>query len=125
MELLTSLMGGGIDREIARRVLRKYNGDVDKAASAMFEGERGDELLWATSSQLDIGSQKQLPAPTAVRPNSPVDLTGDDDGDLQRVMRESMNTIQPRPVFGPSERPPDPNWAMVPSHTVRTCPGFP
>lgn len=120
VEVLTGLMGGVLDREAVRRVLRKYDGDIDKAATAMIDGgERGDALpqLWRSNSQPDIGAQKQLIAPTAVRPNTPVtvDLTGDDDGDLQRAMRESMNTIQPQPVFGPSERPSDPNWAVVPS----------
>ncbi|KAL4076724.1 hypothetical protein V8B97DRAFT_2022016 [Scleroderma yunnanense] len=120
VEVLICLMGGDFDREVARRVLRKYEGDLEKAASAMLEGEHGDDLpqLWRVNSQMDIGTQKQPAVPTAVRPNTPVvDLTGDHDGDLQRAMRESMNTLQPQvPVFGPSERSPDPNWAMVPSH---------
>lgn len=121
VEMLTSLMGGVVDREAVRRVLRKYDGDIDKAATAMIDsGERGEPdlpQLWRSNSQPDIGAQKQLIAPTAVRPNTPVtvDLTGDDEGDLQRAMRESMTTLQTPPVFGPSERPPDSNWAVVPS----------
>ncbi|KAI6015277.1 hypothetical protein F5J12DRAFT_524359 [Pisolithus orientalis] len=120
VKLLTDMMGDHVDREVAQRVLRKYEGDVEKAASAMLEGERGeDNQLWRSVSQMDVVSQKQPSVPSIVRPNTPVvDLTGvDDDSDLQRAMKESMSMIQqPAPVFGPSERPPDPNWAMVQSN---------
>ncbi|KAI6014460.1 hypothetical protein PISMIDRAFT_26984 [Pisolithus microcarpus 441] len=119
VKLLTEMMGDHSDREVARRVLRKYEGDVEKAATAMLEGERGDDdqshQLWSSVSQMDVVSHKQPSVPSIVRPNTPVvDLTGDDDRDLQRAMKESMSTLQqPAPVFGPSERPADPNWAMV------------
>ncbi|KAG8215977.1 hypothetical protein J3R82DRAFT_7960 [Butyriboletus roseoflavus] len=206
VDMLTSLMGDGFDREVTRRILRKYDGNVDKAAGALIEGERGEELVGsvplATSGQVQnqawsavgtaggggsnwavhvgtgtgtAATQMQTPsqipqaridaAPSALtgRPNTPIiDLTLDDDPDLQRAMQESMNTLhasgsqsqmqvyapsytqtqsqslsqvyapsqgqgqttsqmqvqsQPEgPVFGPSERPPDPNWAVVPSH---------
>ena len=195
VDTLTGLMGDGFDREVARRILRKYGGDVEKAAGALIEGERGEELVgslpatqsagasastWSagpTQSQSQTQTQTSTPqtrldAPSAAlagRPNTPViDLTLDDDPDLQRAMQESMSTLhsgsqsqmqayapsyaqaqaqlqaqslaqmyapsqgqgqgqttnqaqsQPeRPVFGPSERPPDPNWAVVPSHVRR------
>ncbi|KAF9224715.1 hypothetical protein BS17DRAFT_751550 [Gyrodon lividus] len=123
IDMLVGLMGEDFDREVARRILRKYDGDIEKAAGALLEGERGEELPsslanWRSNSQMDI-SQPQ-PIPPAVRPNTPViDLTAEDDPDLQRAMQESINIIQPQPEgpkFGPSERPPDPNWAVVPSH---------
>lgn len=200
VDMLTGLMGDGFDREVARRILRKYDGNVDKAAGALIEGERGEELVgsvplaapgqvqnqpwstvgtgggssWAVPVGMGTGTgttQMQMPqtrvdaAPSALagRPNTPIiDLTLDDDPDLQRAMQESMSTLhasgsqsqmqayapsytqtqsqslsqvyapsqgqgqttsqmqaqsQPEgPVFGPSERPPDPNWAVVPSH---------
>ncbi|KIJ59889.1 hypothetical protein HYDPIDRAFT_99805 [Hydnomerulius pinastri MD-312] len=123
VEMLMGVMGDDFDRDVARRVLRKYDGDVEKAASALLEGERGEEVQapvsdWRSNSQMDI-SQPQ-PLPPTVRTNTPViDLTRDDDADLRRAMQESINTIQPQPEgpqFGPSNRPPDANWAMVPSH---------
>ncbi|KAI6165217.1 hypothetical protein EDD17DRAFT_1556658 [Pisolithus thermaeus] len=119
VKLLTEMMGEHSDREVALRVLRKYEGDVEKAAMAMLEGERGDDdqsrQIWGSVSQMDVVSHKQPSAPSFARQNTPVvDLTGDDDGDLQRAMKESMSTLpQPAPVFGPSERPADSNWAMV------------
>lgn len=215
VDLLTALMGDGFDREVVRRILRKYDGNVDKAAGALVEGERGEEMMMGPGAligpllpqqqqQAPVGHQIQsqgwpavvgpsTPSPSwslgtpgsgsmqthtggpsssqtgphtsamGGRPNTPViDLTLDDasDPDLQRAMQESMNTLhasssngnyapsytsrtgfqtlsqayappqregqmtqsqqqqqQPEgPVFGPSERPPDPNWAIVPSH---------
>ena len=201
--VLIGLMGDGFDREVVRRVLRKYDGNVDKAAGALVEGERGEEVSlamgsgtgagsgsgqgtqlqqpqaqqsqgnpiqiqsqgwppvasgasgWAlgassgtgTGTQAGLASQTpqtrlgipDVPPALGGRPNTPIDLTLDDDPDLQRAMQESMNTFhhgsqayapsygaqgmgmqqtqQPMegPVFGPSERPPDSSWAMVPS----------
>lgn len=54
VEFLTSMMGDAIpDPEIARRVLRKCDGDVQKAATAILEGDRG------------------LPLPPNTRPSTP------------------------------------------------------
>jgi hypothetical protein len=119
--LLITLMDGGVDGEVARRVLRKFDGDVEKAASAMIEGDRGDEAqssLWASHSQMEISQPRPLIPP---RPNSPIniDLTGDEDhnSDFSRALKASLETVtQEGPKFGPSERPPDANWAMVPSN---------
>ncbi|KAG1752094.1 hypothetical protein EDB19DRAFT_1903493 [Suillus lakei] len=121
IELLITLMDGGVDHEVARRVLRKFDGDVEKAASAMIEGDRGEDTqssLWTSHSQMEINQPRPLPPPT-VRPNSPIniDLTGDDDSELSRALKASLETAsQEGPMFGPSERPPDANWAMVPSN---------
>ncbi|KAG2366383.1 hypothetical protein BDR07DRAFT_1328292 [Suillus spraguei] len=123
IELLITLMGGSVDHEVARRVLRKFDGDVEKAASAMLEGDRGEDTqssLWTSHSQMEINQPRPLPPP-AVRPNSPIniDLTGDDDqnDELSRALKASLETAsQESPMFGPSERPPDANWAMVPSN---------
>jgi hypothetical protein len=119
--LLITLMDGGVDGEVARRVLRKFDGDVEKAASAMIEGDRGDEAqssLWASHPQMEISQPRPLIPP---RPNSPIniDLTGDEDhnSDFSRALKASLETVtQEGPKFGPSERPPDANWAMVPSN---------
>ena len=216
VDMLTGLMGDDFDREVVRRILRKYGGDVDKAAGALVEGERGEELVgqplssvgpgpaqgqqqshnhnpnqiqiqtqgwpvpgagtggvgasstgtgtgtsggvgasgsgWPTGSsqtrthtpisQSQSGLRLDAPSALGGRPNTPViDLTLDDDPDLQRAMEESMSTLhaeqsqmqvyapvyapaqaqvqgegQEGPVFGPSNRPADPSWALVPSH---------
>jgi hypothetical protein len=47
VEAIMSMMGHG-DPEVVRRVLRKYNGDVDKAANAVLSGETGD-TKWSSS----------------------------------------------------------------------------
>jgi len=119
IEMLITVMDGAVDHEMARRVLRKFDGDVDKAASAMIEGDRGEETqssLWMSHSQMEISQPRPVPPP---RPNSPIniDLTGDDNDELSRAMQASLGTVsQEGPQFGPSERPADPNWAMVPSN---------
>ncbi|KAI0038627.1 hypothetical protein FA95DRAFT_1194206 [Auriscalpium vulgare] len=39
--LLTSMMGD-VDPDVVRRVLRKHNGDVQKAASSLLEGDTAE-----------------------------------------------------------------------------------
>ncbi|KAH7925332.1 hypothetical protein BV22DRAFT_1104980 [Leucogyrophana mollusca] len=122
IDSILAVMGGSADREAARRVLRKCDGDTDKAALAMLDGDRGEELqpaLWRSQSQDAISNPQLRPSRVPTRPNSPViDLTGDDaNDDLSRALKASLQTVNPEgPKFGPSERPPDPNWAVVPSN---------
>lgn len=121
--LLITLMDGGVDRDVASRVLRKFDGDVEKAAGAMIEGDRGEEdvssssSLWTSHPQMEISQPR--PIAPSVRPNSPINLTGDEhhNDELSRALKASLETVsQEGPQFGPSERPPDANWAMVPSN---------
>ena len=59
---------------------------------------------------------------TASRPeNAVIDLTKDeDDKELARALQASLED-QGTTTFGPSNRAPDPNWAMV-SSNVRVSP---
>ncbi|KAI0299404.1 hypothetical protein B0F90DRAFT_1728429 [Multifurca ochricompacta] len=109
---LTSMMGNG-DPEIARRVLRKHNGDVQKAATSILEGDTGAEDHWPPS----FGSLTDVPTsvagPSTPPPSKPErdktinDLTSDDENaELRRALEASLAT----------QRAPDPNWAMVPSN---------
>ncbi|KAI9464009.1 hypothetical protein BJY52DRAFT_1401276 [Lactarius psammicola] len=122
---LTSMMGNG-DPEIARRVLRKHNGDVQKAATSILEGDTGAEDSWPT----DFGNLIDVPAsvadPSTPPPSKPerdktvIDLTGDEENsELRRALEASLSTSAYGPSasqFRPSQRAPDPNWAMVPSN---------
>lgn len=48
-----------------------------------------------------------------------IDITGEDDSELRRALEASLTTAPYGPhvsQFGPSDRAPDPNWAMVPSN---------
>jgi hypothetical protein len=139
---LTSMMGNG-DPDIARRVLRKHNGDVHKAATSILEGDTGAEDSWPTNfgnqvdvpasvtgpttpprKQNDIHSPMQtlrtLIASKPERDKSIIDLTGDEENsELRRALEASLSTSAygpPASQFRPSERAPDPNWAMVPSN---------
>jgi hypothetical protein len=60
--LLTSMMGDG-DPEIARRVLRKHNGDMQKAATSILEGDTGAEDPWPADFGLtDASTSVVLPS---------------------------------------------------------------
>lgn len=48
-----------------------------------------------------------------------IDLTGDDDEDLSRALQASLQ--DQGTTFGPSDRAPDPNWAVVPSNVTTLC----
>ena len=45
-----------------------------------------------------------------------IDLTGDEDEELNRAMAMSME--DQGTTFGPSDRAPNPEWAMVPSNVL-------
>lgn len=62
VDTMISMMGGDLLPEVALRLLRKHNGDVDKAASALFEGEIG-----GSNDQRSV-SQLAAPAPRAQTP---------------------------------------------------------
>ncbi|KIY49352.1 hypothetical protein FISHEDRAFT_72685 [Fistulina hepatica ATCC 64428] len=100
-----------VDHDVARRVLEKHNGDMDKASNALLSGDRGEDYSNTLPlSEIAATSQPQ----TTTTPSIEVDT--DDDRELTRAIQMSMETSQPEPepTFGPSERPPDPNWQMVP-----------
>jgi hypothetical protein len=52
VDFLTAMMGDAVsDPAVARRVLRKCDGDVQKAATAILEGDRGEEIDQGSASQ--------------------------------------------------------------------------
>jgi hypothetical protein len=54
VNFLTALMEDAVSDgpEVARRVLRKCDGDVHKAATAILEGDRGEESIQRTTSPI-------------------------------------------------------------------------
>ncbi|TFY68606.1 hypothetical protein EVJ58_g910 [Rhodofomes roseus] len=113
VEMLMGLMGNAVSAEVAFKVLRKHKGDMDKAASALIEGDVGE-----TSSAMDTplswagGSAVQGPRTPPL-----IDLTADDeDKELSRALQASLEDTGTQ--FGPSNRAPDPNWAVVPSNVA-------
>ncbi|KAG6889932.1 hypothetical protein C0995_013456 [Termitomyces sp. Mi166 len=109
-----------VDNDQARRVLRKYKGDVEKAADAILSGDQGDEpsSLWppSTESSQDPGYGNPFTDATHAAAQSSssnvIDLTGDDN-DRALKLSQAQSDIK----FGPSERAPDPAWQMVTSNT--------
>ncbi|CAA7266272.1 unnamed protein product [Cyclocybe aegerita] len=118
--LLASI--GNVDAQIARRVLRKHRGDMDKAADAILAGDRGAEA-WETQHRTTpepmytdgttpVHQITQLPS------TSVIDLTADDDETMAQAMKMSLmdQSSQSSVHFGPTDRAPHPEWQMVPSN---------
>jgi hypothetical protein len=120
VDILMSVMST-TDEATALRVLRKHNGDLDRAASAILEGDTGESVKY-------VPQRSRSPkAPRRAGQGSPViDLTGEEeDAELARALKASLESVHDtshvRSVnFGPSDRAPDPNWALVPSN-VSSC----
>lgn len=131
VELLSAMMGGDIDLDLARRLLRKCNGDVQKAADALLEGTAKGMLeetavIRRTGSLNTIRADERPRSRTAGRPGTPVqpsviDLTGEgEDDELSRALNLSMETHSneqnTRVDRDHKSAPPDPAWAMVRSN---------
>lgn len=86
IENLQSMMGGELEYDVARRVLLKHAGDIHAAASAILEGDRGEEpiehpsvwhdpdIVWPP----DFKSQPPNGALNVARPNTPLDPARED-----------------------------------------------
>jgi hypothetical protein len=62
VDILTAMMGDAVsDPEVARRVLRKCDGDVQKAATAILEGDRGEESVPRPTSPVRMNEVKYSP----------------------------------------------------------------
>ncbi len=123
IDFLASMMGGDLNQEVARKVLWKHNGNVEKAADAILQGDRGEDMWLSAASTHNTGntiSPSQIPPAPTTRV---IDLTAEDE-DMNRAFQLSMESIDASPNeirFGPSERAPDPAWQMVPSNVCVGC----
>lgn len=56
VDFLTTMMGDTVSdpSEVARRVLRKCDGDVNKAATAILEGDRGEDRLASPGGKTEV-----------------------------------------------------------------------
>lgn len=124
-DLLASI--GNVPSDVARRVLRKHKGDMEKAADAILAGDTGEEEeeIWTNPGRNtpDPGwnpvavAKSPTPRVTPVPSTSVIDLTKEDhSGEYTRAIQLSMDTSQTGVRFGPSERAPNPDWQMVPSN---------
>ncbi|PCH34125.1 hypothetical protein WOLCODRAFT_113208 [Wolfiporia cocos MD-104 SS10] len=115
------MMGDVVTAQVALKVLRKHNGDVGKAASALLEGDIDAAMpSFEVAQPSASGSGPRTPPPS--KPENPpvIDLTADEDTELSRALQASLEDQGPAytPTFGPSNRAPDPNWAVVPSNAT-------
>lgn len=108
---------GNVDVQVARRVLRKFKGDMVKAADALLSGDRAMDADWE-SQRRNTPEPMYTDTLKAVLPStSVIDLTADDD-EMTRAIQMSMETSQTLPHFGPTERAPHPEWQMVRSNVM-------
>ncbi|KAH9937803.1 uncharacterized protein BXZ73DRAFT_100018 [Epithele typhae] len=134
IETLNAMMGGTLDPAQALALLRKHGGNLEKAASALLEGDTGADADNMADAFADLPGLEPLDGPEVgprtpppSRPEKIIDLSRDDD-DLTRALAASLEDskgIQPSmewsttgTTFGPSNRAPDPNWAVVPSNVA-------
>ncbi|KAL6307660.1 hypothetical protein BKA93DRAFT_726897 [Sparassis latifolia] len=124
VEALITMMDGNVAPEIALSTLRASNGEMDKAAIALLENDRSGMHIPTISLPGDEAPRSGSPGPRTP-PREPeqapavIDLTADDeDKELSLALKASLEDQPPK--FGPSERAPDPNWAVVPSNVVET-----
>lgn len=124
VDFLLGMMGDYVNRREALRVYRKHKGNVERAADAILSGDRGEDYNWDDTQSSALPGYSQAVQPVGPQPlkpaNTVIDLTSSDD-ELQRAMAMSLEN---EPTFGPSNRPPDSNWAMVPTN-VCFLPLFP
>ncbi|CAL1709523.1 unnamed protein product [Somion occarium] len=119
-------MDSNVDPDVALAVLRRNWGDVDKAATALLEGDTGvapppygtfPPSLGQDDRNTIVGPRTPPPSkPERDSPPGVIDLTGDDDKDLSQALKASLEDHGT--TFGPSNRAPDPNWAMVSSNAA-------
>ncbi|KAF5325531.1 hypothetical protein D9619_009876 [Psilocybe cf. subviscida] len=119
-EFLASMAAVEVDTAI--RVLRKHNGNMEKAADALLAGDTGQEEVlgvWKTTTVTQHSERRNVtPEPTANAQPPVIDLTGDEDAEMNRAIEMSMS--QTLPEFKPSERAPHPEWAMAPVGVTAT-----
>ncbi|KAF4612879.1 hypothetical protein D9613_010996 [Agrocybe pediades] len=134
-DILASL--ANVDTDTARRVLRKHNGDMQKAAEALLTGDRGEtwteKQTWEEKHRTtpepgynNIGQGVDIEIPSLEKigntSSSIVDLTANDDEEISRAIQMSMQeTSQPQDgqqsQFRPTDRAPHPEWQMAPAAT--------
>ena len=109
-----------VELHIAKRMLRRHNGDVAKAADAILTGDPGADS-WDSQRRttpdplysqdgLDTATPTVSSMVTPVPSSSVIDLTTDDE-ELTRAIQMSMeDSPQAAPKFTPSQRAPNPDW---------------
>jgi len=84
VDFLLEMMGDSVRRTEALRVYRKHKGNVERAADAMVNGDRGEDYNWECGESGAVYSQD-----SGQRVQPVIDLTGSDD-ELQRAMAMSL-----------------------------------
>ena len=120
LQLLAQL--GSVDLQIAKRVLRKHKGDMERAADAILEGDRGEANVWESQHRTTPDPKHSDGRSTAIAPHpssSVIDLTGEQE-DLSQAMQMSLqdNESGLGAQFRRTDRLPHPDWQMVRSNVM-------
>jgi len=118
-ELLAQI--GNVDRQTARRILRKHKGDMEKAVDALLAGDRGEASVWESQHRTTPEPRYTDGKTTAIAPHpssSVIDLTGDTEEELSRAIQLSMQDDTSGTHFRPTDRAPHPDWQMVRSNVM-------
>ncbi|KAI0088313.1 hypothetical protein BDY19DRAFT_994221 [Irpex rosettiformis] len=124
IEQIVEIMCGACDPDRVLTFLRRNGGSVDKTITALFDAPDDDAPTTSGSTEL---SELRAAASSVVLSHTPwtsqapsqtgtapcIDLTDDD---LNRALQASLQ--DQGSTFGPSDRAPDPSWAVVPSNVA-------
>ncbi|KAJ7887028.1 hypothetical protein B0H14DRAFT_2696359 [Mycena olivaceomarginata] len=105
--MLAEITGADFDR--ALRILRRHDGDMEKAANSLLNGAEVEETAADRARERELAEVKEsfahlFPDPPKSKPETPnvvIDLTGDDD--------DAPTTTR----FRATTRSPDPAWQMT------------
>ncbi|TCD67354.1 hypothetical protein EIP91_000221 [Steccherinum ochraceum] len=116
IQMLVDMFGTESSEDDILRLLRTNNGNIEKTASVLLEGSGAVAAMLGPSSTEPVIPRTPPPSkPERGSPAQPIiDLTGDTDDEFTRAL--AMSLEDQGPTFRPSDRAPDPNWAVVPSN---------
>jgi hypothetical protein len=114
---------GGVDVEVAKRVLRKHKGDMERAADAILEGDRGEPNAWESQHRTTPDPKYSDGRSTAIAPHpssSMIDLTGEQEEEISRAIQMSLQDSESGngTQFRRTDRAPHPEWQMVRSNVI-------
>ena len=122
-QLLAQL--GDVEVEVAKRVLRKHKGDMERAADAILEGDRGETSVWESQHRTTPDPKHSDGQSTAIVPHpsaSVIDLTGDGEEEMSRAIQMSLQDDESvtgtGTQFRRTDRAPHPEWQMVRSNVM-------
>lgn len=108
LEFLISMMGNNIDRNVARRVLDKFNGDVEKAADSLLNGEAPPPESWESTAVAPYKPPRMLHACICSGSHCAHTASSPSNQSIQLAPTSMIDLTM--------DEAPHPEWAVVPSN---------